>query len=116
MLKGMMTDRSSFSVMTINLRFGLARDKENVWDSRKGLVGILPVRNKGDFIGFKEVFQHDVPGTCHGFTGNPGGKHIGWRLYRGGICARHSRVLIFHRGTRYPSAHFPVTAGFTEAV
>lgn len=55
MLKGMMTDRSSFSVITMNLRFGLARGGENAWEHRKGLVGTLLVRNRGDFIGFKEA-------------------------------------------------------------
>lgn len=51
----MMTDTPSFNVMTMNLRFGLARDKENGWDCRKALVADLLSRHKTDFIGFQEV-------------------------------------------------------------
>jgi endonuclease/exonuclease/phosphatase family metal-dependent hydrolase len=41
--------------MTMNLRFGLADDKENAWDLRKDLVSELLHRNPADIIGFQEV-------------------------------------------------------------
>ncbi len=62
--------------------------------------------------GFKEVFSAGPPGTFHGFTGNSDGRHIDWILYRGEIRPVSRRVLTFHKGSQYPSDHFPVTAEF----
>jgi endonuclease/exonuclease/phosphatase family metal-dependent hydrolase len=51
----MKTDPSSFSVMTMNLRFGLAKDGKNRWERRRDVVkGFLEQVNT-DLIGFQEV-------------------------------------------------------------
>jgi endonuclease/exonuclease/phosphatase family metal-dependent hydrolase len=63
--------------------------------------------------GFREVFEAAPPGTFHGFTGKADSRHIDWILYRGNIRPGTPRVMTFHKGTRYPSDHFPVAADFT---
>ncbi|MFU8770700.1 MAG: endonuclease/exonuclease/phosphatase family protein [Desulfotignum sp.] len=57
----MKTDPVPFSVMTMNLRFGLARDGENNWAQRKFIAEAFLATLKTDFIGFQEVnhFQAD---------------------------------------------------------
>ncbi|MCP4718491.1 MAG: endonuclease/exonuclease/phosphatase family protein [Desulfobacteraceae bacterium] len=54
-------DKSQLTIMTMNLRFGLARDGENGWQHRKILVAKLLKKYPGDFFGFQEVnhFQAD---------------------------------------------------------
>jgi len=49
------------SVLTLNLRFGLADDVENSWDNRKTTLPLLFKKNKTDFIGLQEAndFQID---------------------------------------------------------
>ena len=51
----------AFSVMTLNLRFGLAKDGPNAWRFRKKILPKLFVSYPADFIGFQEVndFQFD---------------------------------------------------------
>lgn len=49
-------------------------------------------------------------GTFHGFSGTPG-KRIDWILSRG-LEPRLVATDIFGRDGRYPSDHFPVTAGY----
>ncbi len=46
---------SPFTVMTMNLRFGLARDRENRWDNRKSVVKDFLKQNRADFYGFQEM-------------------------------------------------------------
>ena len=42
-------------IMTMNLRFGLARDGDNAWENRRDLVGMILERYPADFYGFQEV-------------------------------------------------------------
>ncbi len=87
----MKTDPASFSVMTMNLRFGLARDGENRWDSRKAVVGEFLKQLRMDFIGFQEVnhFQADfLEKTLKGYS------HIGW--YNRNLPWWQSNMIFFH--------------------
>ena len=45
----------TFSVMTLNLRFGLAKDGPNAWRFRKKILPKLFKSYPSDFIGFQEV-------------------------------------------------------------
>lgn len=49
------------SVLTLNLRFGLANDGDNNWDNRKNILPLLFQRHPTDFIGVQEAnnFQID---------------------------------------------------------
>jgi len=44
-----------FTVMTMNLRFGLARDKANRWENRQPVVAEFLKENPADVIGIQEV-------------------------------------------------------------
>jgi len=57
----MRQDNIETTIMTMNLRFGLAQDGENGWQHRKSLVAELLEKYRSDFIGFQEVnhFQAD---------------------------------------------------------
>jgi endonuclease/exonuclease/phosphatase family metal-dependent hydrolase len=57
----MHSDMDHFSVMTFNLRFGLAKDGPNAWEHRKKLIPGLFQAYPVDFMGFQEVndFQAD---------------------------------------------------------
>ena len=71
----MKTDSPTFSVMTMNLRFGLAKDGKNRWKRRRDVVKDLLEQMNTDFIGFQEVnhFQADyLTGTLKEY------RHIGW--------------------------------------
>ena len=50
-----------FSVLTLNLRFGLADDGKNSWQYRKKAFPLLLEKYPADFVGFQEVntFQAD---------------------------------------------------------
>ena len=50
-----------FSVLTLNLRFGLADDGPNSWQYRKQSLPVLLAKYRADFIGFQEAndFQID---------------------------------------------------------
>lgn len=50
-----------FSIITFNLRFGLADDGPNCWDTRKKLFPAIFKKYQADFIGFQEAndFQAD---------------------------------------------------------
>jgi len=113
MTEAVKTPPASFSVMTMNLRFGLAKDGKNRWDRRKKVVEEFLKQVNMDFIGFQELFEADPPGTFHGFTGKTDGRHIDWILYRGDIQPGTPRVQTFHKGNQYPSDHFPVATDFT---
>ncbi len=54
-------DQTIFSVMTINIRFGLARDGQNAWERRKDAFVGLFEKYRPDFICMQEVngFQAD---------------------------------------------------------
>ncbi len=57
----MRQDKTRVIVMTMNLRFGLARDGENGWQHRKPLVAELLKKYPSDFFCFQEAnhFQAD---------------------------------------------------------
>lgn len=57
----MRQDKAQLTMMTMNIRFGLARDGENGWQHRKFLVDKLIKKYPGDFFCFQEVnhFQAD---------------------------------------------------------
>lgn len=54
-------NNDSITIMTMNLRFGLAKDGSNCWDRRRNLVGRILDRYPADFYGCQEVnhFQAD---------------------------------------------------------
>jgi endonuclease/exonuclease/phosphatase family metal-dependent hydrolase len=60
----MKPDPFAFSAMTMNLRFGLARDRGNCWENRKAVVADILKNNVSDFMGFQEVnhFQAEFLG------------------------------------------------------
>lgn len=57
----MSDDRNQITVMTLNLRFGLADDGDNCWENRKGAFPDLFKSIRPDFIGVQESnnFQTD---------------------------------------------------------
>jgi endonuclease/exonuclease/phosphatase family metal-dependent hydrolase len=92
MTEAMKKDPAAFSVMTMNLRFGLARDGENRWDSRKAVVGDFLKQLNMDFIGFQEVnhFQADfLEKTLEGYG------HIG--RYNRKLPWWQSNMIFFHK-------------------
>lgn len=48
-------NKDHLSIMTMNLRFGLAKDGDNGWEQRRDLVGQTLDRCRADFYGFQEV-------------------------------------------------------------
>ncbi|MDY0374342.1 MAG: endonuclease/exonuclease/phosphatase family protein [Desulfobacterium sp.] len=69
-----MDDPQSFSVMTFNLRFGMADDGDNGWENRKKGLPLLFDRYRPDFIGFQEVNNFQADFLCglldgYGFIG-----------------------------------------------
>jgi endonuclease/exonuclease/phosphatase family metal-dependent hydrolase len=72
------------SIMTFNLRFGLADDGENGWGYREPLVARLLERHPADIIGFQEAnhFQMEflaVTLANHGFIGWHNKKNERWQ-------------------------------------
>jgi endonuclease/exonuclease/phosphatase family metal-dependent hydrolase len=63
-------------------------------------------------IYFNDAFHPPFPGTHHGFTGNTGGDHIDWILYRGRIVPKDCKVIQDTIDGVYPSDHFPLYATF----
>jgi endonuclease/exonuclease/phosphatase family metal-dependent hydrolase len=57
----MKQDNTRTTIMTMNLRFGLAQDGENGWQHRKSMVAGLLEKYRSDFLGFQEAnhFQAD---------------------------------------------------------
>lgn len=64
-----------------------------------------------------DTFRAAVPargeeeGTYHGFGGGRGGERIDWILAGEAFRVREAAIDQGQRGGRYPSDHFPVTAG-----
>ncbi|MBU0970956.1 MAG: endonuclease/exonuclease/phosphatase family protein [Proteobacteria bacterium] len=54
-------NKAQTTIMTMNIRFGLARDKKNRWQHRKSLVERVLKKYPSDFLGVQEVnhFQAD---------------------------------------------------------
>ncbi len=67
--------RDNITIMTMNLRFGLAKDGENSWENRRSLVAEILNRYPADFIGFQEV-NHNQARFLERHL--PGHNHIGW--------------------------------------
>ncbi len=53
-------DNGFLSVLTLNLRFGLADDGANSWDSRKEIFPSLLAKYREDFIGFQEANDFQI--------------------------------------------------------
>ncbi len=88
----MKTDPASFSMMTMNLRFGLAKDGNNRWERRRDVVKDFLKQKKTDFIGFQEVnhFQADfLTGILKEY------RHIGW--YNRSHPWWQSNMIFFHK-------------------
>lgn len=69
-----MADPGSFSVMTFNLRFGLADDGPDCWENRKKGYPFLFEQYQPDFVGFQEVNNFQADFLCrlldgYGFIG-----------------------------------------------
>jgi endonuclease/exonuclease/phosphatase family metal-dependent hydrolase len=62
--------------------------------------------------GFRSALQCPVPGTHHGFKGQPQGEAIDWILYHGAIRVKKAQVVTAKFGGYFPSDHFPLTAAF----
>jgi len=61
---------------------------------------------------FQDTFQEPFPGSFHGFTGEPDGRHIDWILYQGKIKPVESKVIQGKFAGQYLSDHFPLFAEF----
>jgi len=61
---------------------------------------------------FKNAFKKPFPASYHGFTGNTGGDHIDWILYRGNLVPNKSYVIQDPINGIFPSDHFPLYAQF----
>lgn len=70
-----MNDPKRFSVMTMNLRFGLADDGENGWCRRKKRVERFLERHQADFMGFQEINHFQAGFLQRRLAGH---HHIGW--------------------------------------
>lgn len=79
-------------IMTMNLRFGLAKDGENGWDRRRELVAGVLDRYPADFIGFQEVnhFQADFLSKCL-----DGHSHVGH--YNEGVPWWQSNMIFYKK-------------------
>ncbi|MBN1507057.1 MAG: endonuclease/exonuclease/phosphatase family protein [Sedimentisphaerales bacterium] len=53
-------DKPDLLVMTFNIRYGTADDKENSWDNRKGLVFDVLRRNDPDVVGLQEALRSQL--------------------------------------------------------
>lgn len=69
-------DPSTFTVMTMNLRFGLAEDGENSWMNRKKAYPDLFTIHEPDFIGFQEANDFQTAYLCGVLKDH---RHIGER-------------------------------------
>jgi endonuclease/exonuclease/phosphatase family metal-dependent hydrolase len=62
--------------------------------------------------GFRSALNYPVPGTHHGFKGQPQGEAIDWILYHGAIRVKKAQVVTAKYCGYFPSDHFPLTAAF----
>ena len=65
---------------------------------------------------FRDVFQNDVSGTFHKFTGRAVSDRVDWILWRQGARLKDKRIITDQFDGIYPSDHFPVYAAFDNAV
>ncbi len=82
---------SPVTIMTMNLRFGLARDGIHAWKNRKDLVAKIMEDYPCDFIGFQEVnhFQAEFLTRLLMHHG-----HIGW--YNKQVNWWQNNLILFH--------------------
>ncbi len=88
----MKTDPACFSVTTMNLRFGLAKDGKNCWERRRDVVKDFLEQMNTDFIGFQEVnhFQAEfLKNTLKQY------RYIGW--YNRHHPWWQSNMIFFHQ-------------------
>lgn len=87
-----MTDPIEITVMTVNLRFGLAEDGDNSWPDRKHLMEQLLRRYPADLIGFQESnhFQTEFLSTVL-----DGHEFIGW--HNQAVERWQSDPIYYHR-------------------
>ncbi len=81
----------TIGVMTMNLRFGLARDKGNCWEKRQPMVSKILERYSSDFIGFQEVNHFQAEFLAHTLTTHG---HIGWHNKQ--VSWWQSNMIFFH--------------------
>lgn len=85
-------ETETITIMTMNLRFGLAKDGENRWENRAPLVGELLSRYPADFIGFQEVNHFQARFLERHL---PSHRHIGW--HNRSTSWWQSNPVFFHR-------------------
>ena len=88
----MTTTFPHFSIMTMNLRFGLARDGENRWECRKDIVEAFIERYRTDFIGFQEVNHFQAEFLAQRLEGYG---HIG--RYNRNLPWWQSNMIFYHK-------------------
>lgn len=79
-------------VMTMNLRFGLARDGENRWSNRKHLMAAILQKYPNDFLGVQEANHFQVEFLLQTL---PDYKAIGW--HNKSIGWWQSNLIVFHK-------------------
>ena len=98
----MRQDKNQTTIMTMNLRFGLAQDGENGWQHRKSLVAELLEKYTSDFLCFQEAnhFQTDFLTRTL-----PGYQVIG--QHNKGIDGWQSNLIFSHRSwNRLEQKHY----------
>ncbi len=76
-------------IMTMNLRFGLAKDRDNGWEKRQSLVGRILDQSCVDFYGFQEVNHFQAEFLTRSLKHHG---HIGWR-YKGKKWWQNNLIL-----------------------
>lgn len=61
----MTQDKAPLTVMTMNLRFGLAQDNDNGWGHRKPMVEEILTKYPADFLGFQEANHFQTKFLIH---------------------------------------------------
>lgn len=99
-------DKDHLTVMTMNLRFGLAEDGENGWDHRKIPVKKILKKYPVDFLGFQEVnhFQAEFLDSVlpdHQFVGWHNRSVDWWQsnllfFHQSWECLKHSHYFLSH--------------------
>lgn len=128
--------KNNFRLICTNTHFDFdsviqEKSAELILDRFSKLPDNLPIVLAGDFnathryacyktftgsrLQFKNVFTGPLPGTYHGFTGEPNGDHIDWILYRGSISIQASEIIKYTYKGIFPSDHFPLKAVFQRS-
>ncbi len=113
-------DPDTLSVMTFNLRFGLANDGANSWEFRRQSVDALLRQFQADFIGFQEVnhFQADFLQTlltAHRLIGRRQPAPAFWQnnlifYHRSWQCVYREHFFLSatpHIPSRFPDSRWP---------